>query len=248
MVTSARQRQANQRNALQSTGPRTADGKRRASRNATKHGLLARDLLLDDEDAARAPSADGWAAKRSPPGRGAGGRPRRPDRVPRSGVWVAVAGLRRGSLRSKSTKSWRRERGRRWGGMRRIFSKRRWHPWTYTSSTREAHRTARRAGRSGGSRAGFRGHGACCRISRGYASGRRDLKAVALRSRDRAGALPRAPCARATAREAKGSRRRCGCSLRWDSDRRRGRLRMKRNPAEALRRGDGSLDSLQGSA
>ena len=52
MVTSARQRQANQRNALQSTGPRTADGKRRASRNATKHGLLARDLLLDDEDAA----------------------------------------------------------------------------------------------------------------------------------------------------------------------------------------------------
>ena len=52
MGTSARQRQANQRNALQSTGPRTADGKRRASRNATKHGLLARDLLLDDEDAA----------------------------------------------------------------------------------------------------------------------------------------------------------------------------------------------------
>ena len=51
-VTSARQRQANQRNALQSTGPRTADGKRRASRNATTHGLLARDLLLDDEAAA----------------------------------------------------------------------------------------------------------------------------------------------------------------------------------------------------
>ena len=51
-MTSARQRQANQRNALQSTGPRTANGKRRASRNATTHGLLARDLLLDDEEAA----------------------------------------------------------------------------------------------------------------------------------------------------------------------------------------------------
>src|SRR5439155_3318158 len=42
---------SNGRNALQSTGPRTREGKVTASRNATKHGLLARDLLLPNESA-----------------------------------------------------------------------------------------------------------------------------------------------------------------------------------------------------
>jgi hypothetical protein len=42
---------ANRLNALKSTGPRSAEGKARAARNAVRHGLLARDLLLESEDA-----------------------------------------------------------------------------------------------------------------------------------------------------------------------------------------------------
>jgi hypothetical protein len=38
-MTSELQRQSNRRNAIRSTGPRTARGKMRASRNAFKHGL-----------------------------------------------------------------------------------------------------------------------------------------------------------------------------------------------------------------
>ena len=41
--------QANRRNALKSTGPRTTQGKSRSSRNAITHGLFARNLLLPDE-------------------------------------------------------------------------------------------------------------------------------------------------------------------------------------------------------
>ena len=40
-MTSLKQRAANRRNALRSTGPRTQDGQRRASINALKHGLTA---------------------------------------------------------------------------------------------------------------------------------------------------------------------------------------------------------------
>jgi hypothetical protein len=41
---------ANQANAQQSTGPRTAEGKARVSQNAVRHGLTARGLvILDDE-------------------------------------------------------------------------------------------------------------------------------------------------------------------------------------------------------
>lgn len=47
---SARMR-ANRRNAARSTGPRTARGKAASSKNATKHGLLSRDVVLGDEDA-----------------------------------------------------------------------------------------------------------------------------------------------------------------------------------------------------
>lgn len=47
-----RRREANQRNAQKSTGPRTASGKARSSRNATRHGLLSQRMLLDGESEA----------------------------------------------------------------------------------------------------------------------------------------------------------------------------------------------------
>jgi hypothetical protein len=40
----------NRRNAKRSTGPRTPMGKERSSRNALRHGLLARESVLPDED------------------------------------------------------------------------------------------------------------------------------------------------------------------------------------------------------
>ncbi len=43
---------ANRNNAKKSTGPRTEEGKARASMNALKHGLLARDAVLPGEDPA----------------------------------------------------------------------------------------------------------------------------------------------------------------------------------------------------
>ena len=49
-MTSPRQIIANRKNALKSTGPRTEQGKAIVIRNALKHGLLARRLLLPDED------------------------------------------------------------------------------------------------------------------------------------------------------------------------------------------------------
>jgi len=42
--------QANRLNAQKSTGPRTAAGKERASQNALKHGLLAREAVIQGED------------------------------------------------------------------------------------------------------------------------------------------------------------------------------------------------------
>ena len=51
-VTTDRNLVANRRNALRSTGPRTAEGKRGASQNARTHGLLAMELVVDGEDAA----------------------------------------------------------------------------------------------------------------------------------------------------------------------------------------------------
>ena len=41
---------ANRKNAKKSTGPKTAKGKARSSRNALKHGLLSRQVVLADED------------------------------------------------------------------------------------------------------------------------------------------------------------------------------------------------------
>ena len=44
-----RQIAANRRNARKSTGPRTPDGKAQSSRNAVRHGILARNLMLVGE-------------------------------------------------------------------------------------------------------------------------------------------------------------------------------------------------------
>ena len=49
MATAAQVR-ANRANAHKSTGPRTAEGKERASQNAVKHGLLAREAVIAGED------------------------------------------------------------------------------------------------------------------------------------------------------------------------------------------------------
>jgi hypothetical protein len=51
-VTSNKQVQANRRNALKSTGPKTQEGKDVARYNAVKHGLLSQEVLLPDEDEA----------------------------------------------------------------------------------------------------------------------------------------------------------------------------------------------------
>jgi hypothetical protein len=44
--------EANRENARLSSGPRTPEGKAHSSRNAVRHGLLARDAVLPDEDRA----------------------------------------------------------------------------------------------------------------------------------------------------------------------------------------------------
>jgi hypothetical protein len=44
-MTSLRQIESNRRNAQKSTGPKTADGKARASRSAVRHGLTAETVI-----------------------------------------------------------------------------------------------------------------------------------------------------------------------------------------------------------
>ena len=50
MVVSEAKREANRRNAARSTGPKSAAGKQRSSRNAVTHGLRAENLIMVDED------------------------------------------------------------------------------------------------------------------------------------------------------------------------------------------------------
>lgn len=49
-MTSQRQIEANRANAKQSTGPKSIEGKSVAAKNAIKHGLLAKDAVLPDEN------------------------------------------------------------------------------------------------------------------------------------------------------------------------------------------------------
>jgi len=49
-MTSAKKAEANRRNALKSTGPRTPEGKAAVRLNALKHGLLSEEILLPGED------------------------------------------------------------------------------------------------------------------------------------------------------------------------------------------------------
>jgi hypothetical protein len=49
-MTSFRQFEANRRNALSSTGPRTEEGKRRSRQNAVRHGLTAETVVVALED------------------------------------------------------------------------------------------------------------------------------------------------------------------------------------------------------
>jgi hypothetical protein len=49
-VTSEKKTEANRQNALKSTGPKTPEGKSAASRNALRHGLLSKEVLLPGED------------------------------------------------------------------------------------------------------------------------------------------------------------------------------------------------------
>jgi hypothetical protein len=51
-MVSDKQLEANRLNALRSTGPKTPEGKFRASRNAVKHGLTAESVVLPNEDPA----------------------------------------------------------------------------------------------------------------------------------------------------------------------------------------------------
>src|SRR6266566_7794399 len=49
-MASPKQIEANRRNAKQSTGPRTSTGKTKVAMNAVKHGLLAQQVVLPNED------------------------------------------------------------------------------------------------------------------------------------------------------------------------------------------------------
>src|SRR5215213_6015013 len=49
-MTSEKQAQANRRNALKSTGPKTPEGKAAVRLNANKHGLRSQEVLLPGED------------------------------------------------------------------------------------------------------------------------------------------------------------------------------------------------------
>ncbi len=69
-MTTDAQTRANRANAKKSTGPNTPEGKARSSKNALKHGLLARDAVLPGEDPAdfdrQLTALEDWALPRNP--------------------------------------------------------------------------------------------------------------------------------------------------------------------------------------
>ena len=69
-MTTDKQLRANRKNAKKSTGPNTPEGKARSSKNALKHGLLARDAVLPGEDPAdfdrQLTALEDWALPRNP--------------------------------------------------------------------------------------------------------------------------------------------------------------------------------------
>ena len=80
-MTSFRQIEANRRNALRSTGPRTDEGKQQSRRNALRHGLAAETVIdgLEDIEDYRAFEAAVIADARQ--GDAAGGPGSRPARA-----------------------------------------------------------------------------------------------------------------------------------------------------------------------
>src|SRR5262245_53503403 len=68
-MTSQRQIEANRRNAQKSTGPRTAEGKKKVRLNAVKHGLTAETVVLPHEDSrAYQERVDAWTKELNPRG------------------------------------------------------------------------------------------------------------------------------------------------------------------------------------
>ena len=69
-MTTEKQLRANRKNAKKSTGPNTPEGKARSSKNALKHGLLAKDAVLPGEDPAdfdrQLTALEDWALPRNP--------------------------------------------------------------------------------------------------------------------------------------------------------------------------------------
>ena len=69
-MTSEKQAQANRRNAMKSTGPKSSEGKAVVRHNATRHGLLSQvDLLPGEDEAAFVKLSDLLRAELEPVGK-----------------------------------------------------------------------------------------------------------------------------------------------------------------------------------
>ena len=78
-MTSEKKAEANRRNALKSTGPKTPEGKDAVRLNALKHGLLSEEILLPGEDEEALRELGEHLRDRVAARRRAGEPPRRPD-------------------------------------------------------------------------------------------------------------------------------------------------------------------------
>ena len=117
-MTSEKKAEANRRNALKSTGPKTPEGKAAVRLNALKHGLRSEEVLLPGEDGEaltelgehpRRPSCsqlESWRTSSSPV---------LPPLFGGSGAWV---GSRPAYSPGGSTRSWQSERAERLTGIR----------------------------------------------------------------------------------------------------------------------------------